>query len=281
MKLETIKALQDLGFSEYEAKAYLALLEKSPLSGYAAALTSGVPRSKIYGVLSGLAERGEVIMSHGTPDLYSPLPPEELIARRRRKAEATLETAEDALEQFSYSSGNRENIWNITGRDDIIKRVEEAIRHAEGCILLEIWKEDAEEIRAALEEAARHGIEVLVVSYGDLELGGVRVYPHDLPEEITEEWGGRWVVLSVDDREIVAGIISLGEDSRAAWTTHPGLVMPMTEMIKHDIYLMEILNKHRDVLEGTFGPQLVDLRNRFRFSPRGTGVATRFRLVKP
>jgi hypothetical protein len=35
--------LQQLGFSEYEARAYLALLQQNPLNGYELAKVSGLP----------------------------------------------------------------------------------------------------------------------------------------------------------------------------------------------------------------------------------------------
>lgn len=87
MKPEIIKMLQELNFTEYEAKAYLALLDNSPLSGYAISLNSGVPRSKIYEVLSGMVERGEVMISHEDPSLYMPLPPQELIRLKKGKVQ--------------------------------------------------------------------------------------------------------------------------------------------------------------------------------------------------
>ncbi|NPV69517.1 MAG: TrmB family transcriptional regulator [Firmicutes bacterium] len=280
MKSNMIEILQDLDLTEYEAKAYLALLEKSPISGYAVALNSGVPRSKIYEVLGSLVQRGEVIMSHGNPSLYAPLPPKELIARRRLRTEAILKAADEALERYACDAMGRGNIWNITGYHDIFNRVKEVIRKAKGRILLEIWKEDAEEIEEDLREASRNGVEILIVGYGNIEFSFAQVYPHDLGEEITDEYGGRWVVLSADDREIVAGIVSLGDDSRAAWTMHPGLAMPITEVIKHDLYIMEMLKEHRPLLEASFGPNLIHLRNRFRFGPPGVSVAAKLGLLK-
>jgi hypothetical protein len=64
-------------------------------------------------------------------------------------------------------------------------------------------------------------------------------------------------------REVVTGVLSMGDQSRAAWTSHPGLVVPTTELIKHDIYVQEMLDAHRDTLEASFGPSLEVLRGRF------------------
>ncbi len=51
------------------------------------------------------------------------------------------------------------------------------------------------------------------------------------------------MLLVQSDSEVVAGIVSLGKDIRAAWTRHIGLIMPITEVMIHDLYLMEIMEK--------------------------------------
>jgi len=275
MKLEIIKMLQDLNFTEYEAKAYLALLDKSPLSGYAISLNSGVPRSKIYEVLSGMVERGEVMVSHEDPSLYTPLSPQELIRLKKSKIDSSFEVAETALAHYSYVSLNRENIWNITGFEAILSRAADTINRAAGRVLLEIWTEEAKLLEPELRRAAERGVEILIVVYGELQFDFAQVYPHDSSEEITREYGGRWIVASIDDREVVAGIVSLGTDSRAAWTMHPGLVMPITEVIIHDLYIYEIMQAHRETLEQTFGPNLIELRKRYNFGPTGYSMAMR------
>jgi sugar-specific transcriptional regulator TrmB len=256
--------LTGMGFTEYEARAYLALLHESPLTGYAVARVSGVPRSKIYEVLGSLVERGDVLVSHGEPTQYVPRPPRELIETRRQRAEKQFAEAEKGLEQFVHRAPPTELIWDIRGREEILFRVRDVIGRAREQILLELWEEDAPEIRAALEQAARQGIPITAVSYGKAELPFARVYEHEPgADEIAEEYGGRWIIVSIDAREIVAGIVSLGKNSQAAWSAHLGMVMPITEQIKHDIYIAELLAAHRDVLEASFGPSLSRLRDQF------------------
>jgi sugar-specific transcriptional regulator TrmB len=263
MKDPLIGTLQALGFTEYEAKAYLALLEKAPLSAYAVARLSGVPRSKIYEVLQGMVERGEVLASYSNPTQYAPLSPHELIALRRREAETTLEAAEQGLKRHAAATSSRDLIWDIAGRDEIIERVREVIGRAQWRVLLHIWAEDAPEVRATLAESTVRGVEVIVIAYGELDYPFARVYYHEMTDEFTQGRGGRWIILSVDQQEIVAGIVSLGSESRAAWSSHPGLVTPITEQAKHDLYIMEMLARHREILEQSFGPGLSRLRAQF------------------
>lgn len=263
MSAALIRTLQDLRFTEYEAKTYLALLEQSPLSAYAAARLSGVPRSKIYEVLEGLVQRGEVLASYGSPTQYAPLPPDELLALRRRAMDATINAAEQGLQRYAGATADRALIWDIAGRNEIIARVREVIGRACWRVLLHIWAEDAPMVHDALAATAARGVEVLVIAYGVLDYPFARVYPHEMTDEFTQGQGGRWIILSVDQQEIVAGIVSLGSASRAAWSSHPGLVTPITEQAKHDLYILEMLAKHRAILEESFGPGLIRLREQF------------------
>ncbi|KAB8127042.1 TrmB family transcriptional regulator [Gracilibacillus oryzae] len=267
MKDSILETLKKLNFTEYEAKAYLTLLGESPLTGYAVAKNSGVPRSKIYEVLESLAIRGDILVSHGTTQRYTPVPAKELIKNRRRETEVNFEQAEKSLAEFERSAHDRENIWNITGDNEILDKVKDCIASAEKRILLEIWKEEFKALEPELQRAAERGVHVIIIAYGEIISDFAEVYIHYMGDEITEEYGGRWIVISADDSEVVAGIVSLGEDSRAAWTRHVGLVMPITEVIIHDLYLMEIMKGHRDLLEGSFGKNLVNLRHKFSIHP--------------
>ncbi|SOC41530.1 TrmB family transcriptional regulator [Ureibacillus acetophenoni] len=267
MKETIFETLKNLSFTEYEAKAYLALLEESPLTGYAVAKNSGVPRSKIYEVLDSLAVRGDILVSPGNTPQYTPVPAKELIKNRRRVAEENFELAEKSLAEFERSASDRENIWNITGSNEILAKVKQCIASAKKRILIEVWKEEFEELEPDLRKAANSGVNVTIIAYGKIASDFANVYLHYMGDKITDEYGGRWIVVSADDSEVVAGIVSLGKDSRAAWTRHVGLVMPITEVIIHDLYLMEIMEKHRELMEESFGENLVNLRRKFSIYP--------------
>ncbi|GGA15435.1 TrmB family transcriptional regulator [Psychrobacillus lasiicapitis] len=267
MKENILDTLKNLNFTEYEAKAYLTLLQESPLTGYAVAKHSGVPRSKIYEVLESLTMRGDILVSPGSTPLYSPIPAKELIKNRRMKAEEHFELAEKSLAEFKKSANDRENIWNIMGRNEILDKVKACIITAQKRILLEVWKEEFEEMESELRQAAKRGVNVTIIAYGEIASDFANVYHHYMGQEITEEYGGRWIVISGDDSEVVAGIVSLGKDSRAAWTMHVGLVMPITEVMIHDLYVMEIMEQHKELLEESFGKNLVNLRRKFSIHP--------------
>ena len=258
-----VSLLKELSFSEYEAKVYLALLENSPLNGYAVSTKSGVPRSKVYEVLSSLAARGDVIVSHDEKPLYAPISPKELLAVRKKRSEEVFRATEQALERYTHFSENRESIWNISGRDAIFRRIRETMKRAKYRIMLELWEEDARELKDALQQEAKRGIEIIIMAYGNVDFDFARVKRHDLSDEVLFEDGGRWLLFSMDDEEIVAGIVSLKEESRAAWTTHPALVIPITEFIIHDWYINTVMQEFRPIIEERFGHHLEKLRKEF------------------
>ena len=71
---DIVTLLQELGFGEYEARAYHALLQHNPVSGYELAKVSGIPRPNIYTVLQKLEERGTVgRVDSDTTTLYVPV----------------------------------------------------------------------------------------------------------------------------------------------------------------------------------------------------------------
>ena len=258
--------LQELGMTEWEARAYLALLQEAPQSGYGVAKQSGVPRSKVYEVLASLTKKGAVHVARSDPLQYGPLPPKELIERLRAQKAEQLDAAEAALAHYPEQPGGNAVIWDLQGRQEIIERARQLIRGAQRRILLEIWEPDADECREDLREAAQREVDITTVAYGDPDYPFAQVYLHTSTDEVTTGLGGRWLVVSADNREVTAGIVSSGTLSRAAWTTHPALVVPVTELIAHDIYKLEMLAAHKEVLEADFGPGLIKLREKFAYA---------------
>ena len=78
---ELVQRLQALGFSQYEARAYCALLQKSPANGHEVAKLAGIPTSKVYETLERLKQKGAVLVQRSEPTLWAPVPHRELVGR--------------------------------------------------------------------------------------------------------------------------------------------------------------------------------------------------------
>ena len=80
-----ISDLMSLGFTEYEAKVYMALLGSHPNTGYKLSKQAGIPRSMVYEALGRLSARGAVLETgDDRATLYRPVPPEVLLSLRAK-----------------------------------------------------------------------------------------------------------------------------------------------------------------------------------------------------
>jgi sugar-specific transcriptional regulator TrmB len=135
--------LQELGFSDYEARAYVALLQRSPLNGYELAKASGLPRANVYSVLQKLEERGAVVR-HDSPSgvRYAPVPPAALTGRLGNRYQSILDAAQRSLDELS-SPAEHEYVWNARGYSVLLEQARELVGQMKQRALVAIWPEEA------------------------------------------------------------------------------------------------------------------------------------------
>ena len=93
-----LERLQRLGLTSYEARAYLALLRRDSSTAAETARLAGLPRQRVYDVLSSLVEKGLASTRPGRAVKYSAAAPEQalegLVAQHRQQlAELERDTA--------------------------------------------------------------------------------------------------------------------------------------------------------------------------------------------
>src|SRR5262245_36741352 len=155
--------LQQLGFSEYEARAYLALLQRNPLNGYELAKTSGIPRANIYTVLQKLQERGAVVrldLPNGTR--YAPIAPSELTQQVATRFQHTLNAVQAALEDLA-TPPDAEYVWNIRGYQTLLDHAHAVLDAAQGRLLVAIGHQEASALAEPLAQAATRGVELVTL----------------------------------------------------------------------------------------------------------------------
>jgi len=247
--------LQSLGFSQYEAKVYLALLMQPGVTGYELAKNSGVPASKIYGTLNKLFAREMVQAIDSDPKKYLPLPPEEILSRMRDEFLETVDLLSEKLEQiYTQSEIMDEHIWNLSGRNSILRKVIDFVSNANQQILLSVWDEELEEIGSCLKKADRRNVKISIVHFGEQRLNVGKEFRHGREHQIRVERGGRRIVLVVDDQKMILGHFSEDGRSNAAWTTNKGMVLLAKDYIIHDIYTILMMK--------TFGDKALEIFNK-------------------
>ena len=241
MAEDPVGRLVRLGFSEYEAKAYVALLRKSPVTGYELAKLSGVPRSMVYEVLRKLTARGAAMtLPQEGSTKYAPVPAEEFLDQLHREHEALITSLKQDLSSLS-SASDLEYVWNIDGYENILTRAKEMINRAEERIYLAILSVTFPALRPSLEEAIARGVRVVVYSTRAVELPGGRVVVTPVSEEALGQRGGLGLILVVDGAEVLIGEWLTATHARASWTRSPLFVFVAEHHLRTDLYLPRIL----------------------------------------
>jgi sugar-specific transcriptional regulator TrmB len=242
-----IDQLQNLNFTQYESRAYLSLLEQGNITGYELAKNSGIPASKIYAVLNKLMEKEVILALDTEPVKYTPLPPKEVLSRLKGDYLDTVNQLDLKLDEiFKKQKFSNNYIWNITGREPILRRVCEFIGEAKKQIYLSVWDEEVEEIKDALVAANSKKVKVSIVHFGENLLNIGTEFKHGREHQIRQQRGERRLAMEVDEEKVILCHFQDSGDSNAVWTTNKGLILLAKDYIIHDIYTIKVAEKFGD-----------------------------------
>ena len=250
-----IEQLQQLGFSQYEAQAYIALLQRSPLTGYELAKVSGIPRPNIYPVLARLEERGAVVrLEDAGGTHYAPVAADELVARLQSQLHFSLEAARSSLSQIGQVT-EHEHIWNTRGYPAMLEHAQSVVDGAEAELLVAVWPQEAEALGASISSAEKRGVRVSTLCLAGCanECGHCRGQVHRYP--VAPRLQERWLVLIPDQHEILAGEIKPAGETLAVRTCQNMLVSLSTWYIRHSIALAAVLRDAGDQIEALLTPE--------------------------
>ena len=98
---ERLKKLEDFGLTEYQARVYLALLEFEVATAGQIPSASKVPRTKIYGIMRQLHEKGLVQIVPETPLKYRAVPFDTYLNQRINEMRERSNELESNIEDLS------------------------------------------------------------------------------------------------------------------------------------------------------------------------------------
>lgn len=242
MSNDSIDKLVKIGFSEYEAKAYVALLRESPVTGYQLSKLSCVPRSMIYEVVRKLTARGAAMtLRTGDATKYAPVPAAEFLDQLHREREELIVSLKDDLAALT-SAPDLDYVWNIEGHENIIVKARKMIGQAKARIYLALLPVTFPDLQPTLEEAIGRGVRVVLYTTSELHLPGGRVVVAHVSEETLGQAVGLGLVLVIDGEEVLIGEWLTATQARASWTSSPLLVFIAEHHLRTDLYLPQILS---------------------------------------
>jgi sugar-specific transcriptional regulator TrmB len=259
MKL-AISKLRQIGLSEYEARAYVALLKENPASPYEIAKNSGIPTSKIYEVIRRLEQRQMVQSIQGERSrMFIPVSPDELVQSFKTVIEDNLQAIKNELKNIKITIDTTYT-WHIKDYESLILRAKRMIETTRNSLLLSIWSTEFEVLTDSLGGAQARGVRIAIVHYGVTNIKFGQTYYHSIEDTIYAQKGVRGFILISDSKEVLTGKIE-GKETEAIWSMNQALVMMAEDYIRHDIYLWKIFRRLSPLLMEEFGSRCERLRD--------------------
>jgi sugar-specific transcriptional regulator TrmB len=233
--------LKQLGFTAYEAKAYIALLRHNPATRYELSKNSGVPRSAIYDIIRKLETVGAANAIYTDPEKYIPLPPSQLFELLERQFQEKMHEAKQALRDFETQI-EPGHLWNIAGYKNMIHKAREMVSRAERTIYISIWQSENQLLKKELDDAIKRGVEIIAFSFTRLEIISERIYSYNIPEKELQKVWDRKIILVIDKTELLMGEADNRHNKKTAWTDNKAIVDIATNHMILDITLFGLRN---------------------------------------
>lgn len=259
-----LNELQLLGFSDYEVRTYMALLQESPATAYQISKTANIPRANTYSVLESLIHKKAVIKVSVKPARFMPVPPETLFKTIAEETRARCSYLEEELTKIDTTDSS-EAVWTVEGRAKVNSKVIEIIEEANRHIWIKAHKSVIEPFIPELKKATKRGVSLLIILFGDdcnpFDIDGdVVVRPHE-GNGIRMGDADNYFTITTDFK--MALTTSTTDSPLAAFTRCRPVVTMAESLIRHDLYLAEIFLKFGKQIDEKFGPHLYDIRSKY------------------
>ncbi|MFB6295393.1 MAG: TrmB family transcriptional regulator [Halobacteriales archaeon] len=248
---ETVETFQSFGFTEYEAKCFVALARIESGTAKEVSDVSGVPRARVYDCMDGLADRGVVDVENASPRRFRAADTGDVVDVLRRGYDRRLDSLEEYLGRLEPPGETDDDgsVWMTEGDEEVSERAESLIRSAEDELLLAVAVEGllTGDVEDALVDASERGVAITAGSPSE----EIRSELRDLLPEATvlETWtwweshpikpgaisaivmaDGRSLLVSADVETTLPGV----RKHRALWTdsgTTPlvGMMRPLLQ----------------------------------------------------
>jgi sugar-specific transcriptional regulator TrmB len=242
---DVVAALVELGFSLNESRAYRALLQESPATGYEVGLRAQIPRSAVYGVLRRLVSAGAARAIAGSPERFTPAPAEELLVLLRKRFDASASTLETAIRSLD-ATPPAPDAFSVRGYKRILEEAERLISKAEERLVISGWPREIEQLLPELKKAAKRRVYAVTFSHAELPKMPGEVFSYGLEQGALEDfWKHRLMVIADDLKTLIAATEMTEKDNGVVSET-PAIAEVATSQIALDITLLSQRTK-RDI----------------------------------
>jgi HTH-type transcriptional regulator, sugar sensing transcriptional regulator len=206
--MDVVDSLQQLGFTEYEARAYVALLQRYPVNGATVAKLAHLPRANVYDVLSKLEARGAVVRVETEAGAsYAPIPPDELFQHLSSQFEGALQSARRLLLPLTNRVEDQ-YVQNIEGQATLFQHAHDLINEASTALLIAVWQAESQAFAAATAQAQARAVAFTTLCFQACAEACPYCRQPLYRFHMSAEDDSRWFIIVRDNAELVIGVVS-------------------------------------------------------------------------
>jgi Predicted transcriptional regulators len=257
MKLDLYEIFQRFGFTQYEAKAYKALVSSGPSNAAHVSKISGVPRARVYDTLEALVEQGIVMTEENTEGTktYTCLPVSVFLEKIRNSWLADYSFAEQELTAIENQEEKRRlYVSTVRGEENILAFCRILVRRARKRVILSIWDKMYNQLVPDLHQAVKNGCLLSGITF-DVPQPLAGLCRHRANEYMATLRVDNWFILSVDSCELLYGH-SAELDSNAFYTDDAVHIYLLEDYVWHDVLVNRLVENQGKQLDKWILPEM-------------------------
>ena len=232
MTSKLVDNLRNFGLSDYEAKAYSAVVSAGTGSVTEISQLCDVPRSNLYAVLESLSEKGFVDIQKGRPLIFKAISPEnvfdELVRTKSnelRKAKTQILDEVEKISDKTKADIVPALIWGVRGYTSVLNKIGEITSRSRKELLVNIPDLSIinERMFGELEKAKTRGVKIKIVTE---KKGDLKKHKKVASVRVRDKIHG--VDIVSDDKEI---LIAPSFPIVAAWVDNPEMAMHVKDFL--------------------------------------------------
>ncbi|MBT2657895.1 TrmB family transcriptional regulator [Bacillus sp. ISL-18] len=237
--------LRKFGFSQYESQVYEVLASSSePLDATLIVKYSGVPKAKIYEVLTRMVEKGLVLDSVSEKKkLYTALPLNLVIEKLTKEFEENISQLKNNTYQNNRSD---DRVWSLKVDSSIQLQCKQLLQEAKHSIQISVWKEDFQAFLPILIEKEQSGVKVEALVVGDVQASALSSLLILSPNEEHRRLEKNRLIIIDEETILFAGVEN--DAWQAMLTKSKPFVKFFVEFFYHDVVLTKVTKKYEDQL---------------------------------
>jgi HTH-type transcriptional regulator, sugar sensing transcriptional regulator len=159
------EVLEKVGLTQYEARAYIALVARGVGDATTLAAAAGIPRTSAYKVLESLAAKGYAQPTGGKPILFRPTPPLDVADTLKGAIQEVFERLA-TLHRVVGEHGEPQLVYLLSGREKVLGKIGELLDQSSRTFILTTpgAAEVRDELGKKIQHAVKRGVQVTFVT---------------------------------------------------------------------------------------------------------------------